>query len=335
MLYILYGPDGFSRTEALAEIKKGLGDEVMLASNTNVFEGKKITPSELSVVAQAVPFLSEKRLIIIEGLLEKFDSKAPKSRGKKTTKASSKQNETELFTEIFLNHPESTVIVLVGENEGKNNPLLNGIISKAKVSRFPLLRGLKLIRWIEKRVAEKGGKISSEAAKLLEKQTDGDLWALSGEIDKLISYALGRQIEEDDVNKLVANSRQVTIFDMTDAVLGFRAENAQRILQQLLLEGMAPPFILSMITREVRQLIQIKAMLIERKPQAEIRAKTGLQNDFVWNKTSERANTYHFNRLKDLYHKLLETDIAIKTGKYNDELALNILIAEMCAARVG
>jgi DNA polymerase III delta subunit len=35
-------------------------------------------------------------------------------------------------------------------------------------------------------------------------------------------------------------------------------------------------------------------------------------------------------RLKEVYHQLLETDLAIKTGRYNAELALNILIAELC-----
>ncbi|NLL90756.1 MAG: hypothetical protein GX226_06645 [Dehalococcoidales bacterium] len=44
---------------------------------------------------------------------------------------------------------------------------------------------------------------------------------------------------------------------------------------------------------------------------------------------------YSFERLKELYHKLLDTDIAIKTGKYNDELALNILIAEMCTTKTS
>ena len=58
-----------------------------------------------------------------------------------------------------------------------------------------------------------------------------------------------------------------------------------------------------------------------------------MNNEFVWQKTLEQTNMYSFDRLKELYHKLLDTDIAIKTGKYNDELALNILIAEMCAKK--
>lgn len=335
MLYILAGPDDFSRTEALAEIKNGLGDASMLSSNTSIFDGKKVTPDELAVVCQAIPFLSEKRLVIIEGLLERFSSDAPKSKGRKTSRTSAKQNDIEIFINIFTMLPESTVAVLVDGEPGKNNPLFDGISSKARVNSFPLLKGEKLMQWIKKRVAREGGKISPEAVRLLEKQVGGDLWVMSGEIAKLATYALGRQIEEGDVDLLVGYTRQANIFSMVDAVLGFKAGAGQQMLQQLMQEGMAPPQILFMISRQVRLMIQVKAMLKERKAQSEMQSRLGLNNEFVWQKTLEQTNMYSFDRLKELYHKLLDTDIAIKTGKYNDELALNILIAEMCATKTS
>ena len=335
MLYILAGPDDFSRAEALSEIKKGLGDEAMLSSNTNLFDGKKVTPAELAAVAQAMPFLSEKRLIVIEGLLERFSSDAPKSRSKKTARTSAKQSDIESFIGILTNLPDSTVAVLVDGETGKNNALFNGISAKAKVSSFPVLKGVKLAGWIKKRVAHEGGKISAAAVKLLEKQVGGDLWVMSGEIAKLATYALGRQIEEEDVKKLVGYTQQANIFNMVDAVLGFKAGAGQQMLQQLMLEGMAPPQILFMISRQVRQMIQVKAMLKDRIAQSEMQQKLGLFNQFVWSKTLEQTNMYSFERLKELYHKLLDTDIAIKTGKYNDELALNILIAEMCTTKTS
>jgi hypothetical protein len=36
-------------------------------------------------------------------------------------------------------------------------------------------------------------------------------------------------------------------------------------------------------------------------------------------------------RLVEVYRKLLDTDIAIKTGKWKGELALELLIAEVCS----
>ncbi len=336
MLYILMGPDDFSRNEALAEIKKGLGDASMLSSNTSVFEGKKVTPSELASVCQAMPFLSENRLIIIEGLLEKYDSNISKGgKAKKTTRTSPKQSDCESLAAIFNNLPDSTVLILIDTEIGKTNPLYDEISHKAKISAFPLLKSGNLNQWIKKRVTKEGSKISATAVKMLEKQVGGDLWVMSGEIAKLATYALGRQIEEEDVTKLVGYTQQSNVFNMVDAILGFKAGQGQQILQQLLQEGMAPPYLLFMISRQVRLMIQVKSMLKDRKPPSEIQMKLRLHSEFVWQKTLGQSSMYSLDRLKELYHGLLDTDIAIKTGKYNDELALNILVAEMCSSKTG
>jgi DNA polymerase-3 subunit delta len=128
----------------------------------------------------------------------------------------------------------------------------------------------------------------------------------------------------------VGYTQQSNVFNMVDAVLGFKASLGQQILQQLLQDGVAPPYLLFMLSRQVRLLVQSKAMLGERKSEFEIRNRLGLNSDFVWQKTLEQTTMYSMDRLKELYHKLLETDLAIKTGQYDDELALNILVAEMC-----
>ena len=47
-------------------------------------------------------------------------------------------------------------------------------------------------------------------------------------------------------------------------------------------------------------------------------------------KVLEQTNKYPMRQIINVYHKLLEADLSIKTGKYDGELALNILIAELC-----
>ena len=83
MLYILHGEDDYSRNQYLNEIKRSLGDPAMLATNTSVFEGAKLSPDELKGVCETVPFLAEKRLVIIEGLLGRFEPKGGIRRTKK------------------------------------------------------------------------------------------------------------------------------------------------------------------------------------------------------------------------------------------------------------
>ncbi|MBA7657050.1 hypothetical protein ES703_64980 [subsurface metagenome] len=77
-------------------------------------------------------------------------------------------------------------------------------------------------------------------------------------------------------------------------------------------------------------IVRVKELRNQRKSEIEIRNNLGLASDFVWKKTMEQAKRYPLGRIKEAYHKLLEADLSIKTGKYEGELALNILIAELC-----
>ena len=76
--------------------------------------------------------------------------------------------------------------------------------------------------------------------------------------------------------------------------------------------------------------VQTKELRKERKSEAEIRDKLGLTSDFVLRKILGQADRYPWQRLREVYHQILETDLSIKTGKYGGKLALNILIAELC-----
>ena len=62
----------------------------------------------------------------------------------------------------------------------------------------------------------------------------------------------------------------------------------------------------------------------------EMQSTLGIINEWAWRRTLERAGKYSLERLIDIYHRLLEADLAIKTGKYDGELALNLLIADLC-----
>ena len=69
MLYIMYGEDDFSIHESLTALKHEMGDEEALAANTIVLAGGEITPEYLINTCSTIPFLADKRLVIVEGLL--------------------------------------------------------------------------------------------------------------------------------------------------------------------------------------------------------------------------------------------------------------------------
>jgi DNA polymerase-3 subunit delta len=329
LLYILTGPDDFSLNQSLEGIKKSLGDPESLATNTTVFDGHQVTMEQLAIVCETVPFLAEKRLVIIRGLLERFEARGRTGQPPKTTRTS-QTDTSKAFSACLGKLPDSTVVVLLEGNIGKDNPLYKELAGKAEVRTFPLLKDAKLRQWIQNRVAGEGGSISPQAIDLLTKLVGSNLWVMVSEINKLVSFTAGRRIEEEDAKSLVSYAQEVSVFAMIDAILEFRAETAEQLLQQLLRRGAAPAYLLFMLDRQFRMIIRARELKNQGTPETEIQHKLGLFSEFALRKTLEQAGRYSFPRLKEVYRRLLETDLSIKTGRYDGELALNLLVAELC-----
>jgi DNA polymerase-3 subunit delta len=330
LLYVLYGEDDFTRQQALNEIKSSIGDETALATNTTVLDAPQVTVDHLRTVAEAMPFLAEKRLVIINGLLERFDPRASSGRRKKAADAPNRQKEYKSLADYLGTVPDSTVVVLVDGKLSNKNPLLNLLSTRAKVRTFLLLARDRLRQWINNRVKVRGGSISSQAVDLMERFVGANLWVMASEIDKLVLYTEGRQIEADDVRRVVSYVQEASIFELVDAILEFRGGVAEKLAEQLMQRGASPAYILFMLTRQARFIVRVKELKNQRRPEAEIMGKLEMPSSFVLRRTLEQASRYTMARLKEVYHRLLETDLAIKTGRYNAELALNILIAELC-----
>jgi len=330
LLYILIGEDDFSQTRSLAEIKKSLGDQSLLEANTSVLDGQQVTVNQLKAIVETVPFLAEKRLVIIYGLLGRFEPSARPPRRKKAAPLAEKEPEYKPFAECLSKIPESTVLVLVDGKIKNSNPLLKQLSAKAKVTSFPLLRNDGLRQWVKRGVAEQGATISPEAVDLLAKLVGGNLWVMSNEISKLALFALGRRIEVEDIKALVSSAQETSVFAMVDAILDFKAGVAEQLLEELLERGASPAYLLVMLARQARLIVQARELRRQRRSDVEIQDRLRLPSEFVLRKTLEQAQGYPLPRLRELYNKLLEADLSIKTGKYDGELALNLLIVELC-----
>jgi DNA polymerase-3 subunit delta len=332
MLYILYGQDDFSLNQDLEKIKAGLGDREMVATNTTNLEGQQLTLSELRNKCDTAPFLSSHRLVIVDGLLGRFESKQSKPRSRKG-KSGNGLGEWEGLASYIEQMPETTVLMLVDEEVKGPNPLLKKLSPLAEVRTFPLLRGRDLKDWIRGRVKAEGGDIIPQAVNLLAELIGGDLWAMNGEIQKLLLYSQERPISEDDVRQLVSHVQEANIFALVDAVAEGRTELAQKVLHRLYDEGVAPTYILVMITRQFRLIAQAKD-LGKGLSRLQIQDRLGMKSSYGLDKTLSQAKLYDFEGVKRAYDKLLETDLAIKTGKYSDKLALELLVTELACLKL-
>lgn len=329
MLYIFYGEDEFSLKEALDKVKGELGDREMVATNTTILQGQQLALEELVKTCDTLPFLASKRLVIVEGLLSRFEQQEGKGKRTPSDDASIWRS----LKDYIERMPESTVLVLIDGKLRKENVMLIELAPQAKVIEFKALRGDELRGWIQSRVAKMGSTMSARALRLLSDLIGSNLQLLSIEIEKLCLYAQGRRIEENDVRSLVAETRESTVFDMVDAILARRTDEATRLVHRLENEGSAPPYLLFMITRQFRMVLQAKDLLRQQRKVDEIRNSLGITKDFVLQKTLKQARAYSMGRLREIYRKLLDTDMSIKSGSLGGdggELALDLLICELC-----
>jgi DNA polymerase-3 subunit delta len=161
----------------------------------------------------------------------------------------------------------------------------------------------------------------------------GNLHTLNNEISKLVAYTGGRMIEEKDIRQVVSAAQEADIFTMVDAIMDHKAGQAEQLLQRLLQNGVAPAQILVLLARQVQMLVQMKDMRNQKRPISEIQSRLGIVSEFVWNKIYRRAEKYTMERLRETYQNLLQTDLSIKTGRMDGDLALNLLVAKLSEDR--
>jgi DNA polymerase-3 subunit delta len=330
VFYILYGKDDYSLQQALDEIKNELGNKEMLEVNTSTLDGQQLRLSQLTDACSSVPFLCPCRLVIVKGLLGRLETKFGPERRSARSKS---RNNTALeewtgLAEYIKQMPPTTLLVLIDGEVKAGNRLMKSLAPLAKVKGFPQLNDRDLSDWAQARIKEGGGKISPAALKLLVSLVGADLWVMSGEIDKLLAYCSGQVIAEEHVKQLTSYAREANIFALVDAILEGRRNQAQQLLHRLLQDGASPAYILAMITRQLRLIVMAKD-LGGKKSRTGITESLEPVSDYSLDKAAKQAKAFTLERVKNAYNKLLEADIGIKTGKYEGDLALDLLVVEL------
>ena len=329
MIHLFHGEDDFSLREELAALKSPLDADGMLVSNTAPLDGRTLKTGDLLAVCATVPFLGNQRLVVVEGLLGRFESQ--RSSGKRREGRGSRESiePWKALPEALAEMPESTVLVFVDGELSASNPLLRLLAPAAEVREFEPPRQRAVPDWIRARAARLGLPISPRAVALLGELVGNDLRTLSQELEKLSVYAEGRQIEEEDVRDLVASAREASVLAMVDSVVEGRSGQAVRLLEQLRSEGASSTLALNMITRQYRNLVLAKELMLAHLSPAEIGQRLGIRSDFALRKVLEQSRRYSMPQLEAAFARLLEADAAIKRGIYDEDLAVDILLDDL------
>jgi DNA polymerase-3 subunit delta len=305
MFYIFHGPDELSQTEALAKLKGQMGDPSLADLNTTVLDGESLTLGELQQVCDSLPFMFDRRLVIVHNYLTRLRGGSKKGGGSAALDALA----------VYQGHP---ILKLAEKHEAGHARVFDGPG-----------RG-ELAGWVAERVESEGATIERPAADALVIAVGDDLRLLDSEIKKLATYVGNeRPITPTDVELLVPYAGTANVFAMVDAIGRRDGRTALHLLHKLLDENAAPLYLLGMIVRQFRILIQAKELSAQGLAASTIAKRAGL-HPFVAEKAQRQAMNFSMGQLEAIYARLLETDLAIKTGRMEDVLALDTLVAALC-----
>lgn len=323
VIFILHGDDKMAVEAFIDGLVSRMGDPSMAELNTTHLDGRLASDEDIRTATLAMPFLSDRRLVIMANPLARLNNPASHER----------------FIKLLDGLPDTTALVLVIEDHlhyrgwdvlKPEQWLMKWVSTAGKrvlVRECPLPGAREMPGWIIKQAQAAGGKFTQEAALALADHTGSDTALAAQEIDKLLTYVNSqRPVEMDDVALLVVTGGPVNVFKMVEALAERNSRQSVRLLHALLAET-EPSHLFGLIVRQFRFLLQIREILDEGGDQNQVVRE--FKSLTYASQYVSQARRFTQAELDAVHHRLLELDEAIKTSQVPDELALELLVTEI------
>ncbi|MDR1538402.1 MAG: DNA polymerase III subunit delta [Clostridiales bacterium] len=314
--YLFYGPEKYLSSMYEAIMREKLVPSDATAMNLDVFEGKDINPGRIIDAAETAPFLNEYRLVEVR------DSKLFTS-GRKV--------DSERMSEFLGDAPESTILLFIEGEADKRLKIFKKIAEVGRAVEFKPPTEKELLDWIINMFKKRGKSISLNNALFLLKRTCRAMEDMETEIEKAAAFAAAKsEISQSDIEAVCTPSLEARVFDLVDAVGGKNTEAALDIFSNMMLMKEQPIVVLAMISRQLRLILQSKALMEKGLSSNDIANYLKVRG-FVASECLKQGRNYKKDELLNALADCLEADINIKTGKINDKIAIETLIVKFAS----
>lgn len=325
MIFFLYGQNTRLSRKKLAELREGFISKIdRESSSVSTLDGATISFKDLQTALATGSLFVKKRLVIIENIFANRNAKLFSELLDYLKKHNSEQED------------DNAIIFWAEELNTKNEPLKAGAkplftwLSQQKyVQEFKQLNNEQLIAYIKREFQANKQTISSGALQALSAASGNDLWRLDNDIHKLSNYfGAGQEVSLDAVKELTTDIIAENIFAFTDALSAKNKKQALRLFEEQLAAGLSEEYLLTMLVRQFKILLQIKDAQLNKLSAAQSAAQTKL-HPFVVQKAWSAAGNFSERELKDYFNRLLEIDYKNKTGQGEIGTELSLLLAAL------
>ena len=281
--------------------------------NFSSFEGDGISQKEIIDLAETLPFFADRRVILIEdaGIFKKTGDE---------------------LGEYLQTAPDTTHFIFVEESVDKRSRIYKAAAKCGNPVEFKTQTDETLARWVGTRIRKEGKGMSRAAYDLFISKTGTDMENIDKELEKLICYCLDKEvIEIADVEAITTEQIQNKIFDMVDAIASHNQIKALDLYYDLLALKEPAMRIMYLISRQFNIMLTVKAMMNQGFGNKDIAKKAGCP-EWAVRKYQSQCRAYSMEQIKQAVRDGVEYEEAVKTGRMNDQMAVELFIVQYSAA---
>ncbi|MFH1677061.1 MAG: DNA polymerase III subunit delta [bacterium] len=298
-----------------------------------------------SVVADAltIPFLGGERTVVVKNMkvIDKIFSRKDDSVDEEPEKDLAGNAQTIVNSAKQLKYfPDKGLLLLVEENDHLDGRTAFYKALKEAGCRIETFKAMwfdpasgdidNAVNFIMNTATRMGIRIDSKAAERAAILIGSDRGTMIMELEKLALYGAGRSLTARDVETVVTPSYEAGIFHLTDAIGNGKTAEAIEVLSDLLDRGAPPPYILTMIARQVRLIALVREQVaVGKKYDPNILAKELGESPFTIKKVLNQIRRFPKFQYAAALEKLMETDVHLKRGTMPERLALETLITRL------
>ena len=312
-IYVFYGDQDYLKSRYKDILVRQFvpdGDTM----NLTCFFGKKIDLKEVLEIAGTMPFFAEKRVVVCE-------------------KSGLFSSACEELAEFIPDIPDTCVMIFCEDKIDARLKQTKAAKAAGSVVEFTDLCEADLRKWILQRIAKEHRQITANALDLFITRCGSDLWQISNELEKLISYTFNKDgIRKEDVEAVCPPLAEDKIFVMINAIFDGNADTALCCYRDLLALRTEPLNILGLIREQYRLMLHAKEMSEENVSLREMAEVMKLRDTRV-KMALPVAKKSSKIRLIEGIKACAETDEKIKTGLLDEHIGVETLIVSLIKRR--
>lgn len=306
--YLLFGEESYLRQQYKEKLIKALNPQEDTMNFTR-YEGKGIEVREMINLCETMPFFAECRVILVEN-------------------SGFFKNKCEELADYMKTLPDYIRMIFVEEEVDKRSRMYKAVKAQGRVTEFARQDEKSLMRWAAGILGREGRKIKTSDMELFLTKTGTDMGNIRMELEKLIAYTQGRDVvTSSDIEAVCTTQTANKIFDMVRAVTEKNQKRALELYYDLLTLKEPPMRILFLLAKQFHQLFLSKKMAEEGLSQPEIASRLGVPS-FVARNIMACARAYSAEELQKAEEDFVEAEEAVKTGRLQDLLSVELLIVK-------